>query len=426
MAERVVLAGDAGSVMAAAAGAGGRAEALLVEGLAERTGTPWDIEAVPVDDIPDALRADVVELHSGERRTRDTVADWAASVGAAVRDGVRVLLQPPDGVRCVSVESLTTGSGKTALAARVARALQRSGVAVAVVRHPLASALGSDAPPVNELRRPEDLHAVPLDLAEEIVPVLHSGAPVWYGTDPAAVMAEASRGTRVLVWDGGGSGEPWIRPDLRLFAVDLLRRLPPGAVERLAAADVIVLTKADTANPDRAAETESAVREHNPGATTILADMAVAVREGPQLVSRRVVIVEDWPSLLLGGLRAGAGAVAARRFRCGVVDPRPFAVGSIARALSDHPHVGAVIPSLGRTPGEVEDLRLSVLATPGDVVLWASQAPPGLVLPDTGRPVFQVRCELIETAGGSLQDVLRPLLPGHDPTPISRDLRRRT
>jgi len=215
------------------------------------------------------------------------------------------------------------------------------------------------------------------------------------------------------VWDGGGAAEPWITTDLQVLAVDLLRPMPPSAESRVAAADVIVLTKADSAEAGRARDMEAQVRTWNPDAQVVLADLAIGVQPVNTLADKRVVIVEDANSLMLGGLSAGAGAVAARRFRCGVVDPRPFAVGSIAGALRDHPHIGAVIPALGRTPAEIDDLASSVYATPGDAVLWASNADPASILRNEVRPIVRAYGELTEVAGPSLQEVLTPLLPGH-------------
>ena len=124
------------------------------------------------------------------------------------------------------------------------------------------------------------------------------------------------------MWDGGGAAEPWLTPDIHLVAIDCLRE--PSEIRD---GDVYVLTKADSAG-ERARATESLVRAAKPDVPLLLADLTVGVQPTQQLQDRNVVIVEDAPSLMLGGLSAGAGAVAAKRFRCGVVDPRPFAVGS--------------------------------------------------------------------------------------------------
>jgi predicted GTPase len=226
------------------------------------------------------------------------------------------------------------------------------------------------------------------------------------------VLRLAAREADVVVWDGGGAAAPYVDPVLRLVAIDLLR---PRTVDpaRVSAADVVVLCKADSAPEDRAREIEARVREINGDARVILADLSVGVQPGAALTDRRVVIVEDASSLMLGGLSAGAGAVAARRFRCGVVDPRPFAVGAIADALKTSSHIGAVIPSLGRTPQEIDDLEASVAATPGEVVLWASNADPSVILRDETRPIVRAYGELTEVAGPSVQEVLSPWLPGH-------------
>lgn len=243
-----------------------------------------------------------------------------------------------------------------------------------------------------------------------------TGVPVVTGLDATRLLAtaagEAGEGG-VIVWDGGGAARPWVEPDLHLMVIDLLR--PPGeqTLARVADADAVVLAKADSARGDRAREVEAEVRDRALDVPVLLADLAVGVRPTNVLADKRVVVVEDAASLMLGGLAAGAGAVAARRFRCGVVDPRPFAVGAIADALRTHAYIGAVIPSLGRTPREIDDLAASVYATPGGAVLWASNADPAFVVPDETRPIVRAYGELTEVAGPPLQDVLRAFLPGH-------------
>jgi predicted GTPase len=295
--------------------------------------------------------------------------------------------------------------------------LQRSGIAVAVLRHPIANLMLWDRFATSVVRTPAELQAGrPLEEREELAPIVGLGVPVATGLDPDGLTRAAAREAGaggVVVWDGGGAAVPWLTPDLHLFVLDLLRPPPPDAAERARGAHAVVLAKADSASPERTRELEALVREWNPHAAVVLADLAVGVAPGAELADRRVVCVEDWASLVLGGLRAGAAAVAARRFRCGVVDPRPFAVGAIRGALLAHPHIGAVIPSLGRTPSEIDDLAASVRATPGDAVLWASNADPAGVIPDESRPIVRAFGELTEVAGPSLQEVLSPLLPGH-------------
>lgn len=376
--------------------------ALACEGLAAAVAAPSGVPVYPADALPDDLDVDAVELTTCETSTRDTVRAWAAARGLDVATVGAEPLSSPDAVRVIAVSSPSTGSGKTALTRRVARSLRRTGRRVAVVRHPIATLLAWDRFAATLVRTPAELRGGrPIDEREELAPIVGAGIECATGLDPDGLLRAAARDADVIVWDGGGAAEPWIRPDVHVVAIDLLRDVP---VDR--EADVYVLTKADGAPPDRARAIERRVREAHPGADVLLADLTVGAQDGPALRDRRVVIVEDWPSLALGGLASGAGAVAARRFRCDVVDPRPLAVGAIAKTFGDHPHIGPVIPSLGRTAKEITDLAASIAATPAEVVLWASNADPAGVIPNERRPVVRVYGELTEVAGPSIQDVL--------------------
>ena len=412
---RILIAGEGGSVLVAAASSD--AVALACEGLAGPAKTPSGRPVYPADRVPADLGVDRVRLLPCEPATAAAIEAWAEARGVPlIREAVPVLA-PPDGIRVVAVSSATTGSGKTALSRRVARSLLRSSVRVACARHPIAGLLLWDRFEASVISRPDALSTPrPLEEREELAPLVGAGVSVASGLDPEGVLRAAANQAGdggVVVWDGGGAAAPWIEPDLHLVAVDLLRPPPDGADEHIKAADVVVLTKADSAPANRTHTTEEWVRETNPEARVVLADLAVGVSAGNELTDKRVVIVEDAPSLVLGGLVSGAGAVAARRFRCGVVDPRPFAVGAIAETLEQHKHIGAVIPSLGRTPQEIEDFAASVVATPGDAVLWASNADPTTILVGETRPVVRAYGELTEVAGPGLQEVLAPLLPGH-------------
>jgi predicted GTPase len=408
---RDLIAGEGGGVFALAATRG--AQALACEGLGSPTHAPSGVPVYPVDALPDALDVERVVLVACERQTRAVVGAWGRGHGSAVVEAVPDRLPKPDGVRVVAVTAASTASGKTALTRRVARTLSRSGVRVCVARHPIANLLLWDRFDTTVVRTPDELRSPrPLEEREELAPLVGASIPVAVGLDPTAVLHAAAREAErgVVVWDGGGAAEPWVDTDLTMVVVDLLREMRPEIEARVATAGVVVLTKADSADSGRARQIESAVRAANPEAPVVLADLSVGVAQGGELKDRRVVVVEDWSSLVLGGFAAGAGAIAARRFRCGVVDPRPFAKGAIKRVLDDQAHIGAVIPSLGRTPDEIDDLASSISATPGDAILWASNADPATVVPGEHRQIIRAYGELTEVAGPSLQELLSPVM----------------
>lgn len=392
-------------------------QALACEGLGVVTETPSGIAVYPTDALPVDLAGDRVLLVPCEPSTRDAVQAWAAARGLEVEETIPDRLVVPDGIRTVSVSAPSTGSGKTATVRRIVRSLRAAGLSVAVARHPIAQLLSWDRFPTTVVRSPDDLaRPRPLVEREELAPVVGAGIPVATGLDPESLLRTAAReaGTGgVVVLDLGGAAEPWIDADIAVVVVDLLRPPNPRDEVRIARAHSVVLAKADSADADATRETEALMRKWNPTAQIVMADLAVGVAPTGVLQDRAVVCVEDWSTLVLARLRGGAGTVAARRFRCGMVDPRPFAVGVVRELLGAHEHIGPVIPSVGRTPAEIDDLAASVRATPGEIVLWASNADPRTVIPDETRPVVRAYGELTEVAGASLQTVLAPLFPGH-------------
>jgi predicted GTPase len=397
---RELIAGEGGSVLVYGAQRPDAA-AFACEWIGEPATVPSGLPVYPIDALPDEAPFDLVRLVSCERATRDTITAWAGARNIPVEETVVPAVGADGDVATIAVSSTTTGSGKTALTRRIARTLIATGRSVGVARHPIASLLHWGRFDVSVVRSPDEVSAPrPLDEHEELAPVVGTRAPVATGLDAERILAAAARDVDIVVWDGGGAAEPWVSPDIHLVAIDCLRE--PSEVR---AADIYVLTKADSAG-ERARATESLVRAKYPDAPVLLADLSVGVRPTQVLNDRNVVIVEDAPSLVLGGLSAGAGAVAAKRFRCGVVDPRPFAVGAVGRILALHPHIGAVIPSVGRTKREIDDLRASIEATPGEVILWASNADPAVVIPDERRRVVRAFGELTQVAGPPLQDLL--------------------
>ncbi|NOZ89152.1 MAG: GTPase, partial [Crenarchaeota archaeon] len=261
-----------------------------------------------------------------------------------------------------AVTATKTGSGKSTLSRALAREAQQRGLASVVVRHPMAYG-DLEARKLIVVQAPEELDNYPLTLEEreEFEPYLDLGVPVLAGIDYGLVLREAERLGDLLIWDGGNNDLPFIRPDLWIVVADATRpetvdtTFPGEANVRLA--EIAVITKASTAGRERVEETRRRLLRVNPRLEIAVADLEVKV-DRPELVEgKKVVVVEDAPTVTHGGAATAAGYEAARRLGAEVVDPRPYAVGAIKEAYEKHPHMGPVVPSLGYTEKQLRDLQ---------------------------------------------------------------------
>ncbi|MBI4799446.1 MAG: GTPase [Desulfarculus sp.] len=278
----------------------------------------------------------------------------------------------------VSVCAVRTGCGKSQTTRRVCDILQAMGRRLVVVRHPM---------PYGDLRRQAvqrfatyqdlDSQGCTIEEREEYEPLLEKGLVVYAGVDYARILAAAEEEAEVIVWDGGNNDTPFFFPSLHIVVFDPLRAghellYYPGETNLLMA-QVAVINKVDSATPAQVDQVRRNIERHAPAAFIVLADSPVTVEEPERVAGRRVLVVEDGPTLTHGGMAFGAGAVAARRLGAAeLVDPRPFAVGSIAQAFSDYPHIGPVLPAVGYTPRQVSDLAATISQADCDLVLFAT------------------------------------------------------
>lgn len=306
----------------------------------------------------------------------------------------------------VSVTAVRTGAGKSPLSQSIAREMVASGHRVAVLRHPMAY---GDLMKQRALRYASeaDLDACTIEEREEYEPYLDSGIAVFAGIDYRTILAMAEKEANVILWDGGNNDYPFVRSDLSIVVLDALRpghetSYFPGETN-LRSADVLVLNKVSAATPDALALLRRHAAEFNPRATLIEGDLVVELESGVGLLGKRVVVVEDGPTLTHGGMAFGAGTVAARRTEAHILDPRPFAVGSIAEVYAKYPHIGPVLPALGYSDAQKAELEESIRRSGADLVLDASPARLDRVL-HLKIPVVRVRYRFEQTSGA-------PLLP---------------
>jgi predicted GTPase len=315
----------------------------------------------------------------------------------------------------VSVCAVRTGAGKSQTSRRVVQLLREPGRRVAVVRHPMPYGELS-AQRVQRFETLEDLERqhCTIEEIEEYEPHIENGSVVWAGVDYADILGKAAAEADVIVWDGGNNDLPFYRPSLHIVVADPLRlgnelRYYPGEAN-LRLADVVVINKVDTADLAATEQLRDHVRAANPDAQVVEAASPVT-GDGPERIAgRKVLVVEDGPTLTHGEMRFGAGTVLARKFGAGeIVDPRPFATGSIADAYAAYPSIGPALPAVGYSDRQVRDLEATIRRVPCEVVVVGT--PIDLTrLVKIGHPVVRARYELQEIGRPNLTDVVAAFL----------------
>jgi predicted GTPase len=312
----------------------------------------------------------------------------------------------------IAVSGVRTGCGKSQTSRWIAARVRTAGRRVVALRHPM---------PYGQLERQRvqrfatraDLDAArcTAEEREEYEPYLATGSVVFAGVDYAAILERAEREADVLIWDGGNNDFPFLQPDLHIGVVDALRpdqvttHHPGEAVARMV--DVIVVNKVDAASVETAERLIAAVRAVNPRAGVVRAASPVRLDRPEAVSGRRVLVVEDGPTITHGGMAYGAGYVAASEARAaGFVDPRDSAPPGIARVFEQYPHIGPVLPAMGYSPTQLEGLRETINRSQAEVVVSGSPIDLAALI-DLDLPVVRARyefCEVEEPGLGAIID----------------------
>jgi len=312
----------------------------------------------------------------------------------------------------VAVCAVRTGSGKSQTTRHVCDVLLKMGHKVVAVRHPMPYG-DLVAQKVQRFADYGDLdkHHCTIEEREEYEPHLDRGVVVYAGVDYEAILREAEKEADIVVWDGGNNDLPFYRPDLHITVADPHRAgheltYYPGEAN-LRAADVVVINKVDTADLANISQVRENVRKVNPDAKIVEAASPIFLEDPDAIFGQRVLVVEDGPTLTHGEMAYGAGVVAARRYGAAeVVDPRPYAVRSIAETFKKYPKTGPVLPAMGYSEEQICDLEETINATPCDLVLIGT--PIDLrKLVDIHRPTDRVRYELQVIGQPTLEEILR-------------------
>lgn len=379
---------------------------------------PLGIPIRPEEDLPELIRrhhVDEVVLAYSDLSHEDVMhkASIAMASGASFR-----LLGPKDTMLqsrkpVVAVTAVRTGCGKSQTSRRVGQILLDSGYKVALVRHPMPYG-DLEAMRVQRFGTLDDIDRSnpTIEEREEYEAPVRMGMVMYAGVDYQAILYQAEEEADVIIWDGGNNDFPFYSPDIFITVVDPLRpghelRYHPGETN-LRMADVVVVNKMDTAGVDAVGEVIANIETVNPRARIVRAASPVVLEEGPSIVGARVLVVDDGPTLTHGGMPFGAGTVAARQGGAlELVDPRPFAVGSIADILARYPEVDS-LPAMGYSPDQLHELETTINAATCDVVVTGTPIDLGRLI-ESKHPIRHARYELHELGSPTLEDVLAPL-----------------
>jgi predicted GTPase len=312
----------------------------------------------------------------------------------------------------VAICAVRTGSGKSQTTRHVAGILREAGKRVAVLRHPMPYGdLTKQA--VQRFERYEDLDAADatIEEREEYEPHIAEGNIVFAGIDYAAILERAEQEADVIVWDGGNNDTPFIHPDLHIVVVDPHRaghelRYHPGE-QNLRMADVCVVNKVDTAPPEGVEAVIASIREANPNAKIVRAASPFLVEQDThEIAGKRVLAIEDGPTLTHGEMAYGAAVLAAKQGGAAeLVDPRPFAVGSIKETFSKYPHMTELLPAMGYGRKQMEELRETIERSDADLVLIGTPIDLRRVI-ELDKPSLRVTYRLQELGEPTLAELL--------------------
>ena len=303
-------------------------------------------------------------------------------------------------VPVIAISAVRTGCGKSQTARYLSRKLRERALRAAVIRHPMPYG-NLERERVQRFAARADLDAArcTIEEREEYEPHLAAGNVVYAGVDYADIVGRAQAEADLILWDGGNNDFPFVKPDLHIVLVDALRpgdetAYHPGEAA-LRMADVVVVAKTDAAAAADVHRVMKSARALNPWSPVVCAGSPVALDDADAVRGKRILAIEDGPTVTHGGMSYGAAFVAATRAGATIVDPRPWAAPEIAAVYAQYPHIGPVLPATGYSPGQIEALRATIERAPVDVVVAGTPVDLGTLL-KIAKPVVRARYEFAE------------------------------
>ena len=339
------------------------------------------------------------------------VVTWGAHFG--ICSAQRTML--PSSKPVIAICAVRTGVGKSQTTRYVLGILKKLGKKVVAVRHPMPYGdLVKQACQRFETYADLDKHDCTIEEREEYEPHIDHGFIVYAGVDYGMILREAEKEADVILWDGGNNDTPFYKPNLHITLVDPHRAgheltYYPGESNFLMA-DLLIVNKVQTADPVKVQEVLDNCHKYNPRARVIKCASVIRVDKPELIRGKRALVVEDGPTLTHGGMTYGAGWFAAKNAEAGeIVDPRPYAVGSIAETYLKYPNAGGILPAMGYSDQQIADLEASIKATPCDVVVEGTPIDLTRIL-KVDKPIAEVTYELEETEPGVIEEMVRKVV----------------
>jgi predicted GTPase len=386
-------------------------------------GYPKGIPIVPESELKDLVRresVDLVLLSYSDLPNEEVMhkASIALAAGASFELAGPKATMLRSSKPVVSICAVRTGAGKSPLTRYISRYFRAHGKRVAIVRHPMPYG-DLMAQAVQRFARMEDLDTAhcTIEEREEYEPHIREGAVVFAGVDYEPILRRAESEADIVLWDGGNNDLPFYTPNLQFVVADPYRAghelayYPGEANFRMA--DVIVISKTDSAPPPGVATIEANAARVNPAAKTIRGGLKLIAPQAERVRGHRAIVVEDGPTVTHGGLATGAGTLIAGRHGAVVIDPRPFAVGSIVGVYQQYPHLERILPAMGYGQAQVKDLEETIRRSNAEFVVDGSPVDLGRLV-HVPQEIISVRYEyddLGNRVSGVLEQFLRSVAP---------------
>ncbi|MEM0118482.1 MAG: GTP-binding protein, partial [Conexivisphaerales archaeon] len=315
----------------------------------------------------------------------------------------------------IAVCATRTGAGKSTVSRAVAAALKELGKRVSIIRHPMPYG-NLKLEVVQRFASFEDMdrNQCTIEEREEYEPHIEMGNVVFAGVDYERILRAAENEADIILWDGGNNDFPFYWPDLLIVVADPHRAgheisYHPGEMN-LRMADVVVINKVDTAMPDKVREVRENIKKLNPDAEIIEAASDFYVSDESLIKGKRVLVVEDGPTVTHGEMKEGIGAISAKKFGASeLIDPRPFAKGSIKEVYERYPSLGPVLPAMGYSREQMLDLEHTINSIDCDTIVLGTPVNLARII-SISKPTVRVRYEIHERSGTKLKEIISDFL----------------